>query len=253
MSCTFFWSFENNSTTLDSGGVDYSAGDTTATETGTATTQSTQAFKGTYGGGYDTGADEHIFDAASIFDETDAGSFGFMIYINSAMSAGNPLFMIRDSGGSLNRVTFESYGSYSTSAGGILMRARSATGSNVTTNTGDIGLTENTWYGVVGRIDAVAEEMELEVYNSTGTSLYSSPSPVSITNTIADWTVIGTLQIRYGNYSGTSPYGLYTDNCVFGSAYADAVEDWLYYNDYGDFSPGGTTLQSSLMLMGVGI
>ena len=213
---TFFWRAEG--TTLD-GTADYSAGDTTATASGTPAINATAAIIGSNGIQVDSSADRYRFTNTSIITAA-AGSVGFYINWQTFSAAGATWFYAQG-------VSFNDY----VQVRGIntdelrLSIKNTVPGATVNLDTTAVNITTGSNYFVTISWDDAADLRRICVYNSGGTLVEACTVSSAAFDAPVDLT--GTDNLEFGEANGFST-AYYLDNLFVGSAYADA--DTFYCN-----------------------
>jgi hypothetical protein len=208
---TFFWRFQN-SLTLD-GTHDFSAGDTTAVASGTATFSTTQARDG-YAGFYDGPLDYHTFDPTSICSRA-AGSVG--LWFHATTNWNDPVIIFRAYGSSSNDyVRLRLRGT--NGAGNVDIGLAKNGASAITVATTSAALSLATWYFVRASWDFTAGNVLVRVYNASGVLQGTEGFSSAWGATQYPATEFATMEIGEISGANTDPY---IDNLFIGSAYAD--------------------------------
>lgn len=223
----FFWRAEG--TALDAT-HDFSAGDTSATASGSVSISNTAARTGTNGIlRATTTASSYDFDATSIWPSaaTPANSvFSFAYSFQHQTSvAGNSLVMgLRARDGSNNDSIQVNTAASGQGAGANLI-LRIGNGTTATTMTTDsAGMTAGNWYAVVVRVDIPNDDRKIEIYDAAGALLDSAEDLATDLGTHAP-TDINLLQLGTG--SATMTHDTWFDTFIISDVYAAPLENFL--------------------------
>jgi hypothetical protein len=239
MALTFFWRCE--ATTL--AGDDYSAGDTTATASGTPTIAAGGARVGTNGIVTTDASDWYYFDPTSIA-ATDVGSAAFSIQFPSSVPGSGYDYGISiiDAGGT-NYLKTRTAGA----ASGFGFRSAKAGVTNTVSTTG-ITIDAATWYGVVIRWDFPNDLMRIEVYDAAGSLLGYAEDSASDTSDYEPTGPFASFGLRIGNLS-TQTNVVYIDNVFVSDAYAEPLQNNLTITAYSSYDSGATTRYVKLLAL----
>lgn len=225
MSIKFFWRCESE--TLD-GTDDYSAGDTTATATGTPSISASGVKVGTNGLVTVDTTDYYSFDSASIVT-VDQGSCGYWIQYKTSVpiSALNVGVHFRNSAdpddhiGSLTGSSQEQR---------LSIRKTGAVATIIATTVANLAI--DTWYFVVFRWHISADKRAIEVYDSSLTLIDSTED---LATDLAAFTPTTIDTIRIGN---NSSHGnpVWMDNVMISDTYGEDLTSYANYTSYTQFT-----------------
>lgn len=213
MALKFFWRCEG--TTLD-GTHDYSAGDTSATATGSAAIATAAVKVGSNGVECVNGTDYYAFDSASIAT-IDQGSMACWFQYKTAVPTAGYLIplTIREQSPAQ---TDDLIGIQSEASQELRLSLRKEGSAIVTLATTAANLAIDTWYFVTASWHLSADKRRIRVYDASGSLIQE----VEDTSTDLAGCTPGTVDtIRVGNNSSHTS-GVYVDNVFIGDAYADA-------------------------------
>ena len=239
MALKFFWRCEGE--TLD-GTHDYSAGDTSATATGTASISATAVRVGTNGVLFDGGAGAYYgFDPASIFS-TAEGSAAFLFKLTRS-NGGYP-FLVRGTSAN-DKIGVNFLGSSGTTTGNIRLSIRKSTGSEVNVDTNSGNLAQNVWYGCVIRWKSATTAMAIEIYTvgDSGTTITLVDSATGTYG--SDNIPVDLTSFRVGECDGGANMDGYIDNVFVSNTYAEALETKLLITSYTEYA-GGSILPHAM-------
>lgn len=250
MALRFFWRCE--STDLDTGNGDYSAGDTIAQAVGTMPAYNTTAVKvGTNGmycvassqraAGFALLANGEIIDGV-IADGSSAEQYivfsaGWWVhYATSAtLSTGLNVGGMRLVGDGSNHVEVEAA---STTALRLAIRATSQSDKFATLTT---SLSADTWYGVVIRVDAPGNKFAIELYNASGTLIEAVENTGATLGAQMPWFISTSTGIQLGCAASRTAGDTYYDNFIISDQYAAPIAANLsitHQNQYSEATSG---------------
>ena len=239
MALTFFWRCEG--TTLD-GTHDYSAGDTSASATGSASISATAVRVGTNGVLFDGGSAAYYgFDPASIFS-TAEGSAAFLFRLTR--SNGGTLFAVYGTSAS-DKIVVQWLGNNGETTANIRLAIRKSTGSegNIDTDSGNLG--PNVWYGCVIRWKTATTAMAIEIY-TVGDSGTTITLVDSATGTYGSGNIpVDLISFRVGETDGGANMDGHIDNVFVSNTYAEALETKLLITSYTEYA-GGSILPHAM-------
>ena len=229
MALTFYWRCE--SATFSTPNDDYSDGDTTPTETGTLSYNSTQAFAGTNAAQWEF-AENAAFDSASILSGAES-AIGIAYYVSIWNSDGE-LFTFRDASTTADFFSLRTIGT--SGSGNIRVRVGEDGVGGTNIDTSGLNLSTNTWYFIVVRWHETNTTVRIEVYNSSGSLIGSAAEDSSVGN----WPTSANLDTVLIGDIGTGAEGWF-DNVMFGDTYSEPLEDNYDITAASQYSSGASS------------
>ena len=225
MALTFFWRCEGATLTA---GVDYSAGDTTATAANSATIDAAAARYGTNGVlTAATATSRYGFDPTSIVNKA-VGAVGFSFRFPSSLPPAANSYGVRIE----NAAASDTLGTEISSTYVRLRATKNGVGSAYATAT--YSPSTATWYGVVFRWDFANDRMACELYDASGNLLASGENTGA---TVSDYEIdaLTTYGLRVGNSTGAGTIVMHVDNVFVADAYDEPIQNNFGISDIDDY------------------
>lgn len=228
MALKFYWRCE--STDLDTGSGDYSAGDTTAQAVGTMPAYNSTAVKVGTNGMYcvassQRGAGFSLLAAGEIIKNVKADgasaessivfSAGWWVNFKTSvgLSPGGNFGGLRLVGDGSNHIEVEGA---STTTLRLSIRATSQSDKFAALTT---ALSADTWYGIVVRVDAAANKFAIELYNASATLIEAVENTSETLGAQMPWFTSASAGLQLGCLASRAAGDTYYDNFIISDAY----------------------------------